>query len=116
VPFIVVVLNRLCIENSDVIDVVLAFPWPQAVRSAVNTMLPDATVYEVRHCAYAILKYKAVGTAGGGGADLKEHDDEQASLLGAARDGGRRREAGRDGTGSWELGCKSGETGISWFA
>jgi hypothetical protein len=77
-------------------------------------MLPDATVYEVRHCAYAKLRLREGSTAATGD-NTKEHD-EHDSLLGAVRDAGPGRGAGQGTTSSWELAVKSGETGISWFA
>lgn len=87
---------------------------PQAVRSAVNTMLPDATVYEVRHCAYAKLRLPG-GDSPAGVAGLEEHDGRDG-LIAGVRDSRCHVEAGQRNIGSWELACKSGETGISWFA
>jgi hypothetical protein len=74
------------------------FPYVclQAVRAAVNMLVPAATVYEVRHCARAVL-------------ERMEEQDEQLRTVDAAA-------AGRDlASSGWQLACTSGETGISWF-
>ncbi len=85
----------------------------QAVRSAVNLLEPQATVYEVRHCGHVLLT-RPRGSAGVNGDQQLGGDDPGKGAQAGLPDGGtsytRLRDLG------WSLGFKSGETGVSWFA
>jgi hypothetical protein len=70
----------------------------QAVRCAVNLMEPEATVYEVKHCAQAVLQYDPIL----GGFDNNKNSQPHAHPL-------------HERLRQWRLACKSGETGVSWF-
>lgn len=81
---------------------------------------PSAVVYEVKHCSYVQLKQQP---------QEQEEDRLGSGPMGALKPGERTRllttldsdrgspeGGGPVGVGGWQLACKSGETGVSWFS
>lgn len=85
------------------------------MRAAVNLCVPDATVYEVKHCGFLQLERGAGATAQ---QKLPTHtldDDLDAELLDMEQLLGPKSTATAS-DGPWGLTSKSGDTGVSWFA
>jgi len=94
---------------------VLVVTHGEAVRAAVNMHSRDATVYEVKHCAFVRLERGAAGAgaqadAGHGDELMFGEEDELLSIMPP------KPQSGQSKAGGWRLACSSGETGVSWFS